>query len=538
MSHADAEIGDAPCLADAITGPELPPRFERLLDYLPYHAEHHPARPALVGPRQTITWSELPGRTAAVAKALIANGVVHGDRVAVWTPPSVDGILAFLACARIGAIFVGVNPKYQPPEVEHLLADASPTLLLGATQTSQRDYHEDLGRAAMLAPETRVVPFALGTGFAAFVSEAASVSDAALQAAADAVAPADPVTIVYTSGTTGKPKGALLTQIGFAGNYWHTYRERYTEWLRIPAFLTLNHAAGLGDVAALAVVAGGSQYFMERFDPAALLELIERERLNYVAGLVTHFQLLFRGADVDAYDLSSLEYIWWGGAQIPLDLLARLENLCDRVSTDYGQTETHGPLVYMPVSASSADKSRMLGLPRTSHPVRLADERGEVVPFGEAGEVQAYGSHLSPGYLNDPEASAALYTPDGWLRTGDLAVQRPDGYLGMVGRIKEMFKSGGYNVYPAEIESVIAEHPGVDMVAVLSVPDQVFQEVGWAFISPKRDARLEPEELRTFVSERIANYKVPKRFVVSRDLPRTAVGKIDKPHLRAQALRG
>ena len=436
MSHADA----------------VPPRFERLLDYLPYHAEHHAARPALVGPGQTITWSQLPDRTAAVAKAFIANGVGHGDRVAVWAPPSVDAILAFLACVRIGAIFVGVDPKYQSRELEHLLADASPRLLLGAARTSQRAYQEDLEIAGTLAPETRVVPFELGTCFAGFVSEGVSVSGAALTNAADAVAPADPVAIVYTSGTTGKPKGALLTQIGFATNYWHTYRERYIEWLRMPAFFTINHAAGLGDVAALAVVAGGSQYFMETFDPAGLLELIERERLNYLAGLVTHFQLLFRGADVNAYDLSSLEYIWWGGAQIPPNLLARLENLCNRVSTDFGQTETHGPLVYMPVNASSADKSRMLGLPRTSHPVRLADEHGEVVPFGEPGEVQAYGSHLSPGYFNDDEASAALYTPDGWLRTGDLAIQRRDGYLEMVGRIKEMFKSGGYNVYPAEIE--------------------------------------------------------------------------------------
>ena len=522
MSHADA----------------MPPRFERLLDYLPHNAEHHATRSALVGPGQTITWSELLVRTAAVAKAFNANGVSRGDRVAVWAPPSVDGILAFLACVRIGAIFVGVNPKYQTSELEHLLADASPRLLLGAARTSQRDYQKELEHAAASAPETRVVPFELGTGFASFVSEGLSVSDVAVESAGDAVAPSDPVTIVYTSGTTGKPKGALLTQVGFARNYWHTYRERYIEWLRMPAFFTINHAAGLGDVAALAVVAGGTQYFMETFDPVALLELIERERLNYLAGLVTHFQLLFRGADVDAYDLSSLEYIWWGGAQIPPNLLARLETLCDRVSTDFGQTETHGPLVYMPVSASSADKSRMLGLPRTSHPVRLADEHGEVVPFGEPGEVQACGSHLSPGYFNDPEASAALYTPDGWLRTGDVAVQRPDGYLEMVGRIKEMFKSGGYNVYPAEIETVIADHPGVDMVAVVSVPDELFQEVGWAFISPKRDALLEPEELRSFVSERLANYKVPKRFIVSRDLPRTAVGKIDKPHLRAKALRG
>jgi acyl-CoA synthetase (AMP-forming)/AMP-acid ligase II len=515
----------------------MPPRFERLVDYLRYHAERHAARPALVGPGQRLTWSELSDRTGAVAKALIAHGVGRGDRVAVWTPPAVDGMLAFLACVRIGAIFVGVNPRFKSSELQHLLVDARPRLFLGAAETSQRDYGKELDAVARWAPETRVVPFDLGTGFYRFVLEGASLSDTVVEGATNAIEPADPVTIVYTSGTTGTPKGALLTQIGFASNYWHTYRERYMEWLRVPAFLTLNHAAGLGDVAALAVVAGGSQYFMETFDSRALLTLIERERLNYLPGLVTHFHLLFRDADVDAYDLSSLEYIWWGGGRVSLDLLARLEKLCDRVSTDFGQTETHGPLIYMPVTASSVDKSRTAGLPRTTHPVRLADENGQVVPLGDPGEIQAYGAQLSPGYFNDPEASAALYTPDGWLRTGDLAVQRPDGYVEIVGRIKEMFKSGGYNVYPAEIESVIADHPGVDMVAVVSVPDEVFQEVGWAFITPKRDARLEPADLRTFVSERLANYKVPKRFVVRRDLPRTSVGKIDKPRLRADALR-
>lgn len=519
------------------SGVHMPPRFTRLVDYLAYHAEHHPERPALVGGGQRITWSALPDRTGAVAKALIANGVGRGDRVAVWTPPCVDGMLAFLACVRIGAIFLGVNPKYKFAELEHLLADARPKLLLATAKTAQRDYREELEAAAKTAPQTRVVAFERDTGFSSFVLEGSSISTAALEDATFAIEPSDPLTIVYTSGTTGRPKGVLLTQFGFAWNYWHTYRERYIDWLRVPAFLTLNHAAGLGDVAALAAVAGGTQYFMDAFDAGDLLTLIERERLNYLPGLVTHFHMLFRDADVDTYDLSSLEYIWWGGSRIPPGLLTRLEGLCDRVSTDFGQTETHGPLIYMPVDASSADKARAAGIPRTTHPVRLANEHGQVVPLGEAGEIQAYGAQLSPGYFNDPEASAALYTPDGWLRTGDLAVQRPDGYVEIVGRIKEMFKSGGYNVYPAEIERVIGEHPGVDLVAVVSVPNALFQEVGWAFITPKRDARLDPGALRTFVGERLANYKVPKRFVVSRDLPRTAVGKIDKPRLQAAALR-
>jgi acyl-CoA synthetase (AMP-forming)/AMP-acid ligase II len=516
----------------------MPPQFDRLRDYLPHNAEVHPERPALFGGDQVLTWHDVLAQTGGLAKALVESGVGRGDRVAVWSPPSVEGMLLYLTCLRIGAIFVGLNPKYTVPELEHVVADATPKMLLGATRTRQRDYSDELAHAAHLPDAGRVVPFTLGGGLKELAGEGEAISDERLKREEATVVGEDPATIVYTSGTTGKPKGALLTQRGFAWNYWQTYEERYIDWLRVPAFFTINHQAGLGDVAALAIVAGGTQYFMESFDPSELLALIEREQLNYLPGLVTHFQLLFREADPDAFDLSSLEYIWWGGALIPPDVLSRLESMCARVSTDFGQTETTGPLIFTPEDASPSDKSRTIGRPRDSHPVRLADENGQVVERGSAGEIQAYGPQLSPGYFNNPEASAALYTPDGWLRTGDLAIQRPDGYVEIVGRIKEMFKSGGYNVYPAEVEGAISEHQGVEMVAVVPVPDEVYQEVGWAFVSPKAGASVEEEELRGFARERLANYKIPKRFIITSALPRTLVGKIDKPRLRAVALEG
>ena len=510
---------------------EIPPLFDRLGDYLGYHALRHPDRPAFVSAYGRILWRDLPAEVTRVAQAFQSVGIRRGDRVAVCSPPSIQGILCFLACSEVSAMYVGVNPRYTKAEAERLLRHAQPTLLIiiGRAEFTIDDASKDGPDIATLRldPEDDTADALTGHSRTAegHPPKQAEQSDVD-----------DPVAIVYTSGTTGRPKGALLTQRALTWNYWHTYRERYVAWLRTPAFFPLNHIAGLGDVGALALVAGGTQHFMERFDAVEVLELIQSERLTYLPGLVTHFQIIFRDANVDVYDLSSLEYIWWGGAMIPMSLLKRLTALCPRASTDFGQTETAGPLVYTPADASLQDKACTIGRPDDAHRVRLADSDGTIAPLGEPGEIQAYGPQLSPGYFMNREATAALYTKDGWLRTGDVAIARPDGYLVMAGRIKEMYKSGGYNIHPAEIEGAIAEHPDVSMVAVVSMPDEIYQEVGWAFVAPQRDTALSPNELASFAHGRLANYKVPKRFIILDTLPRTKVGKIDKPALRADAL--
>jgi fatty-acyl-CoA synthase len=438
-------------------------------------------------------------------------------------------------------MYVGINPKYQLSEVDHVIDDAKPTLLFAAARTEDRDFGKELEELGSRSHGPRIVPIQLDNegpmGLPGFIEEGKHLPSAHAETLSRHVLPSDPITLVYTSGTTGKPKGALLTQQGFAHNYRRAFEQRYMDWLRVPAYFTINHLAGLGDIAALAIVAGGSQYFMQRFDPVTLLALIQRERLTYLPGLVTHFQLLFRVADLEQYDLSSIEYIWWGGALIPEALLRRFLEICPRASTDFGQTETHGPLIYTPVDASIEQKIQTIGRLTDPHVVRIADERGVEVRPGEPGEIQAHGTQISPGYWNNPEATARLYTADGWLRTGDLAIQRDDGYVEMIGRISEMFKSGGYNVYPAEIESVLGEVPEVDMVAVVSVSDPVYQEVGVAFATLKPGVQKTPKDLLAYARSKLANYKIPKSIFIVDEMPRTPVGKIDKPALRAQALR-
>ncbi|MQA92524.1 MAG: AMP-binding protein, partial [Gemmatimonas sp.] len=370
----------------------MPPQLERLTDYIPYHAAQVPNRPCLVAGEMTVTWGELPDLLDCLSKGMLANDVARGDRVAVWTPPTIEGVLLFMACAQIGAMFVGINPKYKLDEIQHVLSDSDPKLLFSVETSASRDYSGELQAIEDWEGDLRVVRFAIGgadlIGDTGFDQEGTELPDAELEAAKAAVEPSDPVTIVYTSGTTGTPKGALLTSQGFAINYWHVYAERYIEWLRVPAFFTINHQAGLGDVAALAIVSGGTQYPMERFDTRELLELVEREKITYLPGLVTNFQLLFRNENVDDFDLSSLEYIWWGGALIPIDLLNRLLELAPRASTDFGQTETTGPLIYTPVDASLEDKSLTIGRPMWPFEVRLADEKGKPPDPGEAGEIQ------------------------------------------------------------------------------------------------------------------------------------------------------
>ncbi|MGW2288760.1 class I adenylate-forming enzyme family protein [Streptomyces phaeochromogenes] len=516
-----------------------PPMLPRLADYISFNAKHRATREVLVSGGERVTWGELPARLDTIADALVSHGVTRGSRVAVWAAPSVESLLCYLACVRIGAIFVGVNPKYVEAEVLHVVHDSAPTVFLAATQDGRADVAGVVDLVAARHPGTKVSVFTPKVRGGAGLDEFVPIGlrhQKTVETLAASVEFDDAATIVYTSGTTGVPKGAILTQKGLAYNYWHAYDQRYMDWLKVPAYFTINHLAGLGDIASLTVVAGGTMYPLEDFDAPAILSLIEQERLSYLPGLVTHFQLMFRDVDLTEHDLSSLEFIWWGGAAIPDKLLRLLKSLAPRASTDFGQTETMGPLIFTPTDATDEQCQATIGRPGPIFPIRLADPEGNVVPVGTPGEIQATGMGVSPGYWGRPEATKDLYTHDGWLRTGDLAVQRPDGYLAMVGRAKEMFKSGGYNVYPMEVEAVLDAHPAVDMSVVVPAPDDLYQEVGVAYLVLALGRQeTTGQELRDHVRGQLANYKVPKRFVLLERFPQTHVGKVDKERLRRHA---
>jgi acyl-CoA synthetase (AMP-forming)/AMP-acid ligase II len=339
--------------------------------------------------------------------------------------------------------------------------------------------------------------------------------------------------LVYTSGSTGAPKGALLHHDGvvrFASTQnalWPVRR------FRVLNYFPINHIGCLVDVGACALAAGGAMIFMEQFDPERSLALMEQEAVSIWGSVPSVFQMQLRSQRFAITDFSAVELIMWGGAAMPEALIAQLLKLGVPLATNYGMTETSSAITALGPTRDAEALSASVGAPFPGVDVRLVDDSGAEPAPGEPGEVRARSALNFLSYWRNDEATRAAFDADGYFRTGDLAVRRSDGGLRIVGRIKEMYKSGGYNVYPLEVEAVLERHPGVAIAAVVGVPDPLWQEIGVAFVVPS--GPLSVEDLQSWCRAHLANYKAPKRFAIRSDLPFLPIGKIDKARLRAEA---
>ncbi|MGD9265396.1 MAG: AMP-binding protein, partial [Lysobacterales bacterium] len=345
----------------------------------------------------------------------------------------------------------------------------------------------------------------------------------------------DPAMIVYTSGTTGDPKGALIPHQGLSRvahvqkRYWNCNP------IRAINFLPINHLGCVGDIACFTYVDGGTIVFMEQFDPAACLQVIQDEKVTFWGAVPTAFQLCLALPDFDDYDLSCLQLVIWGGAKAPTTLIRKLAAICPRLSTSFGQTESVGSVTFVEPSLNVELLSRSVGQPVPEYGFRLADEKGNPVPTGKTGEIQVQGDFIMLGYWENSEATEEAIQ-DGWLRTGDLGVQGDDGHVRLVGRLKEMFISGGYNVFPLEIEQTLESHPGIAMAAVVSVPDDLFSEVGHAWVLLEPGFTISTDEIIGFCKTQLANYKVPKQIFTEYELPMLPIGKLDRSALKERSL--
>jgi fatty-acyl-CoA synthase len=340
--------------------------------------------------------------------------------------------------------------------------------------------------------------------------------------------------IVYTSGSSGRPKGALITHAGLVENGWWLARRMDFEPSRALANLPINHIGCVGDVCATTLVSGGTLVFMDRFDAQQAVRLLRHRRITWLAQVPAQFQMLVAKGGLQREDLAGLRHLTWGGAPMPRGLIERLAGWVPDLFNSYGLTECSGTITISPRGASLDLLSETVGQPVEASLLRVADDEREL-PAGEQGEIQIRGRHLFCGYLNQPQATAEAFTADGWLRTRDLGLRDEHGNIRLLGRTHDMFKSGGYNVYPREVEGVIESMEGVELCAVLSVPDPLWGEVGLAFVQSNSGA-VTREALERHCAGLLARYKIPKRFEMRTSLPLLAVGKIDKQALRAQEL--
>lgn len=524
-----------------MTAEQSPPNLARISDYVTWYAARTPKSEALVlGPRR-IDYAELARQVDALSRALLARGVRRGDRVATLSTPHPDFFTVFLATASIGAIWVGLNPRYRREELRYVLSDSRPSLVFTRSRIGARDYGADItalqdvsahGRWVVLAGDT-VPPDCLS--YTEFIRGGTAITASALAAARDGVRTSDPALIVYTSGSTGRSKGALLPHRGLTLCCQVQHRHWGTLPLRTLNFFPINHIACVGDIACYTLVGGGCTIFLEQFSPAASLDLIASERVTLWAGVPTTFLLTMRDQAFSQAALHSVQRIIWSGAAASADLVDALVRLGKWVGTSYGLTETVGSMTYTDAEPSMQQLVESVGRPPAEYAVRIVAEEDRPVAPGNTGEVQIRGDFLMNGYWQRPDATAEAMSADGWFRTGDLGFWREDGNLALVGRRAEAFKSGGYNVYPREVEMVLERCHGVRLAAVVAVPDPLYGHVGHAFVVPEAGVILNALSLQHYCRQSLANYKVPKRISVVTDAPMLPIGKVDKRALATLA---
>jgi fatty-acyl-CoA synthase len=475
---------------------------------------------AIVDGDRTLRYDVLAERVDRLANALGARGVTAGDRVAYIGPNAAEFLETLFACGQLGAVFVPLNTRLAPDEIAYALADSGATMLFHAPAFTGL-----VAGAAVPRVVTGGTPDDAACGYEGMLS-AGSADHHDLPVALD-----DPALILYTSGTTGRPKGAVLSHGNLTWNAMNVLVDYDVTSTEVALMVSpLFHVASLGMGALPTLLKGGTLVLQPAFEPAAVLAAIAEYRVTSLSGVPTTFQLLAEHPHWSRTDLSSVTTLTCGGSPVPARVAEAYEQRGLSFSSGYGLTET-SPGATSLSPRHSRERSTTSGLPHFFTDVRVVDPDGRDMPPREIGEILISGPNVIAGYWNRPEATAQAIT-DGWLHSGDLGFLDDDGFLTITDRAKDMFISGGENVYPAEVERVIMELPEVAAVAIIGVPDDRWGEVGRAVVVAAPGRTVTHDHIAQHLESRLARYKIPRSTVVVSDLPRTASGKVRKREVR------
>lgn len=506
-------------------------------------AERHPQHVAIEDEGRTLTYAQLQRQALAAAASFIALGVERGERVAIWAPNIHEWIVAALGIHCAGAVLVPVSTRMKGLEAADVLQQSEARVLLCIGEFLGSYYPALLEGQRLTALKQVVVLRGARPGamdWAEFLALGRDLPDEELRRRRGATLPSDLCDVLYTSGTTGRPKGVMTTHEQnlrafscWSGVLGMTEQDRY---LIINPFF---HSAGYKAGWLAALVRGATMIPHQVFEAEQILRRIEQERVTFLLGPPTLFLTLLAHPRVQAFDLSSLRVAVTGAASVPPVLVRRMREELGfgTVVTAYGLTESCG---FATICQPDDDVETIAGTCGRAIPgveVRCADAQGREVPRGEAGEVQIRGYNVMQGYLGNAAATAEAIDADGWLHTGDVGVMDERGYLRITDRLKDMFIVGGFNCYPAEIERLASAHPSVASIAVIGVPDERLGEVGRAFVTLRPGTSLTPDEFIGWCRANMTNYKVPRHVDILAQLPLNAAGKVDKTVLRGLSAR-
>jgi acyl-CoA synthetase (AMP-forming)/AMP-acid ligase II len=509
-----------------------------------HSAERYGDAPAVIDGDGTLTFNQVASEMVSVAGSLVARGVEPGDRVALWAPNSARWITAALGVLASGARLVPLNTRFKGTEAAYILNKSRARSLLCANGFLGAEYVDMVRQADPAVAALDDVAVLQGPVPRGAVSwdeflAAGSNQDAVVYDRIAAVGSDDVSDVIFTSGTTGHPKGVLLRH-GTSLRAYAAYNEgfRLGQGDRILIVLPFFHTFGYKAGWMLALMVGATTFPIPAFDPAAVLKAIDEHSITHFAGAPTIFSSLLDSPALREASLSSLRVAVVSAAYVPVELVHRMNEVfgLDYCMTGYGLAEAHGLVAITYPDDPPEVVANWCGRPIPDTAVRLVDDEGVEVGVGERGEILFRGYNVADGYLDESEASAGVFGSDGWLRTGDIAYMNAAGYLKVCDRKKDMYITGGFNVAPAEVEGLLSDWDKIAAAAVISVPDDHFGEVGAAFVVPARGAQLHPDDVIDHARVVMANYKVPRRVYIVDSLPLNATGKVVKDDLRARLL--
>ncbi|MEO7795956.1 MAG: AMP-binding protein [Thermoanaerobaculia bacterium] len=508
-------------------------------DVLGERARITPDAPALivVDPPQRFTYRELDRRAARAAVALRELGIAPDDRVALLAHNRVEFLDLFFAAGKGACILVPIGTRLTAHEIAPILADCGARLLIydgehAATVQALRTMEEAAQVESWVALDAGPTH---GDPVLATLALDSLEVEGFVATRRDGE---DLYCLLYTSGTTGRPKGVMIPHRQVAWNGYNTVAGWQLAATDVsPIFTPLYHAGGLFAFLVPIFTIGGTVVLHRGFDPAEIWATVERERCTVILGVPTIWKLLAEAPEFARTDLSSVRCLYSGGAPLPTWIAELYQRHGLVFKQGFGMTEV-GVNCFTMTAADSVAKLGSIGRPMMHTEARVVGTDGADAPAGEVGELWFRGPHLSKGYWNRPEATAESYLAGGWFRSGDLARRDDEGFFTIAGRAKEMIISGGVNIYPAEIEAVLLQHPGVCDAAVVGIEHPVWGEAGIAFVVPLAEESAPTAALLEFVAERLARFKLPQEIVYLAELPRTAYGKVVKGELRALYLSG
>ncbi|MBW2053934.1 MAG: acyl--CoA ligase [Deltaproteobacteria bacterium] len=510
--------------------------------YVENWGQKRPELEALISDNERLTWKAFKGKMDLTAKAFLEIGVGKGDRIALISTSRNEFPLTYMAAGKVGAMWLGINPKYSLDEIRYMVSDCQPSVIISLREFLGDDLQDTLKSLIKEFPCIKKVlvigePFEGAESFSEFTQKTREELDEALNIRSSEVNDEDDALLLYTSGSTGKPKGVIHTHKSIIANIGVQNEKFYiAEGHKGICPFPINHVASCTEMLISSIMAGTAIVLMETFDPVEVLKKVEDEGVTAFGQPPVMFLMEMKMPQFMETDFSKVETFLWAGAAAPKIMIDTLDSICQKTGafliTGYGSTETCGFVTYSEKGDDYETLLKSAGKIAPPFELKIVDDDRNELPSGEVGEIAVRGDFLMKGYLNKPEETKEAIDEDGWFYTSDLAYKDDRDYIYITGRKSEMFKTGGENVFPLEIEETLESHESVLFAAVIGVPDEVYQEVGWAFVMTQPERAVTVEELRRLCRSKLANFKVPKKFFIRPLLPITPSGKVDKVTLK------